>query len=85
MDKWLELFHAELVPAMKECGIRVESTWVNPERTQFIWIRSYGDEMADLERKEAAFYGSPFWQANVDRIRSHIAHRDMTVIESVAG
>ncbi|MCP5149996.1 MAG: NIPSNAP family protein [Ectothiorhodospiraceae bacterium] len=82
MDAWLELFRSQLVGHMAAAGITVHSTWVNAERTQFIWIRTYGESMADLEAKEKAFYGSPWWQANVDHVRSHIAHRELTVIHT---
>ena len=36
----------------------------------------------DIETKEAAFYGSPGWTANVDKIRGHLAHRDIKLIRS---
>jgi hypothetical protein len=81
LDDWLELFPV-LVPIMKEAGITVESAWVNAERTQFIWIRSYGDSVDNIETCEAAFYGSDWWLANVDHVRSHIAHREIVQIET---
>ena len=82
MDAWLTLFNERLVPLLREHGIRVDGAWVNDARTQFIWVRSYGDTRADLEAKEAAFYGSAWWQANVDHVRSHLAHREITVIRT---
>ena len=82
MDNWLTLFHEHLVPLLREHDIGVEGAWVNDARTQFIWIRSYGETEADIERKEAAFYGSAWWQANVDRVRGHLAHREIAVIRS---
>ena len=78
MDDWLELFPT-LIEPMKEAGISVESKWLNADRTQFIWIRSYADT---IEKCEAAFYGSEWWLANVDHIRSHIAHRVFEQIET---
>lgn len=81
MDSWLELFPT-LVPLMAEAGITVESTWLNEEKTQFIWIRSYGDSADNIEKCEAAFYGSDWWVANVDMVRSHIAHREIVQIET---
>jgi hypothetical protein len=81
MDGWLATFE-ELIPVMAEHGISIESTWVNSERTQFIWIRSYGDSAHNIERCEAGFYGSDFWKANVERVRSHIAHREIVQIET---
>jgi hypothetical protein len=81
MDDWLELF-PQLVPVMEDAGIKVESTWVNEERTQFIWIRSYGDSVDNIATAEAAFYGSEWWLANVVHVRSHLAHREIIQIET---
>ena len=82
MDDWLELFHDKIVPLSAEAGITVESSWVNEERTQFIWIRSYGDSVDNIATAEAAFYGSDWWIANVEHVRSHLAHRDIVQIET---
>lgn len=82
MDDWLELFHDKIVPLSAEAGIKVESSWVNEERTQFIWIRSYGDSVESIETAEAAFYGSEWWLANVVHVRSHLAHREIVQIET---
>ena len=82
MDSWLSLFHDKLVPLMAEHGIKVESTWVNDVKSQFIWIRSYGDSAAEIQEKEASFYGSDWWVANADHVRSHLAHREVVLIES---
>lgn len=82
MADWQKLFNDKLVGLMAEAGINVESTWTNAEGTQFIWIRSYGESMDDIEAKEKAFYGSPWWVENVDYVRSHLAHREVTVIHS---
>ncbi len=83
MDLWLELFDSTLVPLMAEHGMTVHSKWINDTNSQFIWIRTYGETAAALEAKEAAFYGSDWWVANVDMVRSHIAHRDVVVLKSV--
>ena len=81
LDAWLELFPT-LVPLMTDAGIKVEGTWVNEERSQFIWIRSYGDSVDNIAKAEAAFYGGDWWLANVDHVRSHLAHREIVQIES---
>ena len=85
MESWLDLFHGHIAPLLREHDITVEGAWVNDARTQFIWVRSYGETDGDLERKEQAFYGSDWWRANVDRVRSHLAHREITVIRSAEG
>ena len=81
LDSWLELF-PKLIPLMEEANIKVECSWVNEERTQFIWIRSYGDSVENISKYEAQFYGSDWWLANVDHVRSHIAHREIVQIET---
>ena len=72
MDQWVKLFAEKLVPMQEKHGIKVDGMWVNADRNQFIWIRSFADA-ADLEAKEAAFYGAAEWQAAVDHTRSHLA------------
>ena len=80
MDDWLRLFREEIVPRAKEAGIGIRTAWVNEDRTQFIWIRTFGDK-SEIEPKEAAFYGTDWWKQNVDFIRGHHAHREITLIE----
>ncbi|HJO34470.1 MAG TPA: NIPSNAP family protein [Anaerolineales bacterium] len=82
LEDWLDVFHSEVVPRMENAGMKVESTWVNQDRSQFIWIRSFGDSYNDVETKEAVFYSSDWWKANVDRVRSYIAHRNVVQIEA---
>tara|TARA_B100001013_G_C24374685_1_gene349618 strand:- start:104 stop:415 length:312 start_codon:yes stop_codon:yes gene_type:complete len=83
MDSWLKLFKEEIAPYVKEMGMGIETAWVNEEHSQFIWIRTYEDK-SDIEVKEKAFYGSEWWEQNVGRIRGHLAHRDITVIEPIS-
>ena len=83
IEQWLELFENKLVPLMSEHGMTVHSSWTNDARSQFIWIRVYGETEAELEAKEKAFYASDWWQKNVDMVRGHIAHREVELIHSV--
>jgi hypothetical protein len=80
MDSWLKLFKDEIVPCVKEAGMGIQTAWVNQERTQFIWIRTF-DSIEDITVKEAAFNQSEFWINNVNRIRGHLAHREKVVIQ----
>jgi hypothetical protein len=82
MESWLSAF-ADVVPVMEKAGITVESAWTNEDNSQFIWIRSYGDSVENIEKCEAAFYGSQQWLDNVDFVRSHVAHMDIKVIKSI--
>jgi len=83
MDNWLNLFWKELLPLLTKYGIKVQSTWRNEEKTQFIWIRSYGDTVNDIDKKEAAFYGSDWWKKNMGFVRSHIAHRKIKLLSLI--
>ena len=81
MDSWLECFKEE-IPILDHIGIKVESYWINEEKTQFIWIRSFGPSKESIEELESKFYDTNWWKTNIDRIRSHIAHREFEVIFS---
>jgi len=82
MEDWIGLFNSKLIPLLNEAGIKVESTWINEEKSQFIWIRSYGEDIKNIEIKEEKFYNSKWWVENVDMVRSHLAHRDILTIIS---
>ena len=81
MDSWLECFKEE-IDILEHIGIKVESYWINEEKTQFIWIRSFGSSKESIAELETKFYGTNWWKTNVDRVRSHIAHREFEVIFS---
>ncbi len=80
MDEWVKLFTETLVPMQEKHGIKIEGTWVSEDDTQFIWIRSFANP-EDVKAKEAAFYGSPEWNAVMDHARSHIARTDVQTME----
>ena len=84
MEEWLTLFHTHIVPRVAEAGMGISSSWVNAERTQFIWIRTYASR-DDIAAREAAFYSTEWWAENVDYIRSLIAHREIIEMTDAAG
>ena len=43
MDAWSKLFTESLVSIQENQGIKVDGMWVNDDKTQFIWIRSFAD------------------------------------------
>ena len=79
MDQWVKLFTEKLVTMQEKHGIKIEGMWVSEDSTQFIWIRSFTNS-EDVKAKEAAFYGSPEWNAVMDHARSHIAR---TVVQTM--
>ena len=82
MDQWVAYFNETLVPMQEQYGMKIEGEWVSEDSTQFIWIRSF-DSADDVTAKEAAFYGSPEWQAAVDYARGHLARTVVHTMEPV--
>ena len=78
MDGWLEQFDS-LVSAQAAAGITVRASWVEVEKSQFGWIRTFADD--DVEGGEAKFYGSAFWDEVVEKTRSFISNVEVTEIE----
>ena len=72
MDSWLKLFEDKLRPGHEKYGIPIESTWVNVEKTEFIWVRSF-DSLDDIPVKEKEYYSSPERLAIGDMPQQHIA------------
>ncbi len=84
MDSWLELFDKEIRPIHESLGIPIVATWVNADRTDFIWVRTFNN-VEDIPGKEAAYFASPGRKALGDKPTSHIARMDVRVIEEVLG
>jgi hypothetical protein len=80
MDSWVKLFHEQLKPNHEKYGIPIEATWVNAERTEFIWIRSF-ESLEEIPQKEAAYYSSPERKALGDLPQTHIAKIEVRIIE----
>ncbi len=83
MDSWVKLFEEQIRPIHDSIGVPVVASWVNADRTEFIWVRRFNsaDEIAD---KEAAYFGSPGRKALGDVPTSHIAKMEVRVIEEAA-
>ena len=84
MDSWLELFDKEIRPIHESLGIPIVATWVNADRTDFIWVRTF-DSVEEIPDKEAAYFASPGRMALGDKPTSHIAKMDVRLIEEVLG
>ena len=84
MDSWLKLFDKKIRPIHESLGIPIVATWVNADRTDFIWVRSFNNA-EEIPEKEAAYFASPGRQALGDIPTSHIAKMDVRLIEEVLG
>jgi len=82
MDSWLKLFEEHIRPIHDGIGIPVEASWVNADRSEFIWVRTF-NSVEEIPEKEAAFSASPGRQALGDLPTSHIAKMEVRVIERV--
>ncbi len=80
MDSWLKLFEEHIRPLHQRLGIPVEATWVNADRTEFLWVRSF-DNAEDIPVKEAAYFASPERTALGDIPTGHIAKMEVRVME----
>ncbi|MDP6667081.1 MAG: NIPSNAP family protein [Dehalococcoidia bacterium] len=85
MDSWAKFLLGEGGLVMAECGMKVESAWINRELNQFIWIRSYGDSTENIEKCETAFANHEWRKAAGEFLRAHVEHREIVLIESVGG
>ena len=82
MDSWLKLFEEHLRPLHSKYGMPVERTWVNADRTEFIWVRNF-QNAEEIEEKSAVYVASPERQALGALPGSHIAKLEVRVIEPV--
>ena len=80
MDSWLKLFHEHLKPNHEKYGIPINASWVNADRTEFIWVLSF-NRMGDIQAKEAEYYSSPERIALGDQPQTHIAKTEVRIVE----
>ena len=83
MDSWLEVFNQHIRPLHDRLEIPVVSSYVNADRSEFIWIRRFRSA-EEIPTKEAEFFASPERTALGDIPTSHIAKMEVRVIEEVA-
>ena len=82
MDSWVKLFKEKLLPIHQKCGIPIERAWVNAEKTEFIWVRSFASA-EEIQAKEAEYFATPERKALGDLPRTHTAKVEVRLVESV--
>ncbi len=83
MDEWLKIFYGRIVPIHDKYGIVVGDCWVTPDRSRFIWVRSFGSA-EEIPVKEETFRNSPEWKAVSADALATLARFDVQVIEPVS-
>ncbi len=83
MDQWVRLFTETIAPLQGKHGIKIDGMWVNEDKNQFIWVRSFADA-ADLKTKTGSFSSSSEWRAVKDHVMSHLAREDVQNLEPVS-
>ena len=83
MDQWVKLFSESIVPVQESLGMKIDAMWVNEDKNQFIWIRSYS-AAEDVEAADATWVASTNWQALRENARSHIARLEVITMNAVA-
>ena len=81
MDSYLKLFDEGIRPIHEKLGIPIEGTWVNADRSEFIWVRGFAS-VEEIAAKEEAYFASPERKALGDLPGSHLAKMEVRVIES---
>ena len=82
MDQWVKYFNDAILPMHEKHGIKIDGAWVNEDKNQFIWIRTYSDA-EDMKTRQDALYAAPEWKALVEKARSHLARTVFQVMEPV--
>lgn len=57
LDEWIDKFHRLVVPLRQELGFKVESSWVDREHSQHIWIISYSGDTS-FDEANVAYWAS---------------------------
>ena len=82
MDAWLKLFDEKIRPIHEGLGIPIEKTWVNADRTEFLWVRTF-NTAEEIPEKEAAYFASDGRKALGNEPQTLIAKMEVRVIEPV--
>ena len=81
MDEWVAWWHKYPKRIGEAVGQKVTGGWVNEERSDFIWMRSYANAEG-AKQKDAAFAANPDWNAIRPESRKFIAKAEITPMQA---
>jgi hypothetical protein len=58
LDEWVRLWRDRIVPLRRELGFEIHGSWVDPSRSEHIWVISHPGP-ASFEEANAAYWASP--------------------------
>ena len=73
MDSWLALFEEHIRPLHQRLGIPVERSWVNADRTEFLWVRTFNN-VEEIPERDTGERGCLLRLAGADGLGRH-AHQ----------
>jgi hypothetical protein len=83
LDEWLAFFHDKVAPMHSKYALPVHAAWVDRERSQFAWVRTFAGE-GTVEEQEKRYYQSPERQAVIgDEPKRFIEKMHVRVVEQV--
>jgi len=53
MENFLKHFKEDIMVLHQKIGVPIVGTWVNRPQNEFIWVRTYKDNVAKMEVREA--------------------------------
>jgi hypothetical protein len=77
LDSWVKHFNEKIVPTSAKYGVQVLGAWINREKNEFIWVRTFENEDA-LKRYEE----SPERAEYVPINRQHLAKTEFRNVEN---
>lgn len=80
LESWVDFF-ADAIAEHTRLGMRVEYAGVEMDTATFVWLRSFDDEDARVDQKDA-FYGGEWWLEREAFAMDHVLAYDVTFLDA---
>jgi hypothetical protein len=82
LDEWVKRWRTSIVPLRLEFGFTIHGAWVDQERSQFVWVLSYGGPESFAQRNQE-YWASPERLAMDLNPADFLTARDVREVEEV--